>query len=343
LLNQRLPAAAAQSAHPLVAHAGAKKPRALYMRPARAHPREQCLCAPPQRAHRYNPSINPRKDFELMSQRPPEAGIHRDLRDQLTYASYLGLDQLLSAQHLRSDPPHHDEMLFIVQHQVSELWFKLVLHELRAAILHLQRDELDPCFKILARVKQVQQQLYGQWAVLETLTPSEYTEFRSVLGHASGFQSPQYRELEFMLGNKDPVFIEIFSYDPAVQARLRALLHAPSLYDEFLRYLHRQGHPIPAERVQRDWAAPYDSHPQVVAALTAVYRDTANHWAAYNMCEKLVDLEVNFQLWRFRHLKTVARIIGYKPGTGGSSGVRFLERALDVQLFPELIELRTFV
>jgi len=278
-----------------------------------------------------------------MSKRETEAGIHRDLRDQLTYASYLRLDQLLSLQQVRSEPPHHDEMLFIIQHQTSELWFKLVLHELRAAIQYVRQDQLAPCFKILARVKLVQQQLYNQWAVLETLTPSEYTQFRNVLGHASGFQSPQYRELEFMLGNKDPVFIEVFAYDPQEQARLRELLHSPSLYDEFLRYLSRQGHPIPPERVERDWSVPYDSHPQVVAALTAIYQDTEHNWEAYNMCEKLVDLEANFQFWRFRHLKTVARIIGYKPGTGGSSGVKFLEKALDIQLFPELIEVRTHI
>jgi tryptophan 2,3-dioxygenase len=223
-----------------------------------------------------------------MSQRETEAGIVRDLRDQLTYASYLNLEQLLSAQRPRSQPPHHDEMLFIIQHQVSELWFKLVLHELRAAIASIQADQLDPCFKILARVKLVQQQLFNQWGVLETLTPSEYTEFRGVLGHASGFQSPQYRELEFMLGNKDPVFLEVFAYDPQEQARLRALLNSPSLYDEFLRYLARQGHPIPPERVERDWSVPYASHPQVVAALTAIYKDTARYWEAYNMCEKLV-------------------------------------------------------
>ena len=276
-----------------------------------------------------------------MSKRETEAGIHRDLRDQLTYASYLRLDQLLSLQQVRSDPPHHDEMLFIIQHQTSELWFKLVLHELRAAIQYVRQDQLDPCFKILARVKLVQQQLYNQWGVLETLTPSEYTQFRNVLGRASGFQSPQYRELEFLLGNKDPVFLEVFAYDSQEQARLREMLHSPGLYDEFLRHLHRRGHPIPLERVERDWSVPYDSHPQVVAALTGIYKDTERYWEAYNMCEKLVDLEVNFQLWRFRHLKTVARIIGYKPGTGGSSGVKFLEKALDIQLFPELIEVRT--
>jgi tryptophan 2,3-dioxygenase len=264
-----------------------------------------------------------------------------ELAADTSYGGYLGLERLLSAQRPRSS--HHDEMLFIIQHQTSELWMKLMIHELAAAIAHVQADRLAPCFKILARVKQVQQQLYNQWAVLETLTPSEYTEFRGVLGHASGFQSPQYRELEFMLGNKDPVFLEIFSYDPKQQARLQALMDAPGLYDEFLRYLHRRGYPIPPERVERDWSVPYASHPQVVAALTAVYKDTARHWEAYNMCEKLVDLEVNFQLWRFRHLKTVARIIGYKTGTGGSSGVKFLEKALQIQLFPELIEVRTYV
>jgi tryptophan 2,3-dioxygenase len=278
-----------------------------------------------------------------MSQRDMEAGIHRDLRDQLTYASYLDLDRVLNAQHPLSRPPHHDELLFIIQHQTSELWFKLFIHELRAAIEHVRQDRLDPCFKILARVKIVQQQLFNAWAVLETLTPSEYTEFRGVLGHASGFQSPQYREIEFMLGNKDVAMLDVFAHDPALQARLRILLEQPSLYDEFLRHLHRNGHPIPPERVERDWSVPYTSHPQVVAALTRIYKDTASYWEAYNMCEKLVDLESNFQLWRFRHLKTVERIIGYKTGTGGSSGVKFLKKALDIQFFPELIEVRTYV
>jgi tryptophan 2,3-dioxygenase len=278
-----------------------------------------------------------------MSHRDMEAGIHRDLRNQLTYSSYLALDRILNAQHPLSQPPHHDEMLFIIQHQTSELWFKLFIHELRAAIEHVRQDRLDPCFKILARVKLVQQQLFNAWSVLETLTPSEYTEFRGVLGHASGFQSPQYREVEFMLGNKDRAMLDVFAHDPEIQGRLRALLESPSLYDEFLRHLHRTGHAIPPERVERDWSEPYTSHPQVVEALTRIYKNTERYWEEYNMCEKLVDLESNFQLWRFRHLKTVERIIGYKTGTGGSSGVRFLKKALDIQFFPELIEVRTYV
>ena len=277
------------------------------------------------------------------NKRALESGIHTDLSNRLTYEGYLDLPRLLSAQHPLSDPVHHDEMLFIIQHQTSELWMKLIIHELSAAIRNLAADNLDPCLKILARVKQIQRQLFEQWAVLETLTPSEYLEFRHVLGPASGFQSLQYRTIEFLLGNKNADTVRVFGYDPAAQAGLRAVLEAPSLYDEFLRYLHRRGYPIPPERVERDWSVPYASHPQVVAALTAVYKDTARHWEAYNMCEKLVDLEVNFQLWRFRHLKTVARIIGYKTGTGGSSGVKFLEKALEIQLFPELIEVRTYV
>ena len=278
-----------------------------------------------------------------MTKRELEAGIHRDLADRLTYAGYLRLDALLGAQQPLSDPPHHDEMLFIIQHQTSELWMKLVIHELVAACEHLRHDHLAPCFKILARVKQVQQQLFNQWAVLETLTPSEYAQFRGVLGPASGFQSRQFRELEFMLGNKDAACLTVFEHDPPTHAHLTEVLHTPSIYDEFLRYLHRQGHPIPPERVDRDWSEPYAQHPGVVAAFKAIYEDTKRHWAAYDMCEKLVDVEENFQLWRFRHLKTVERVIGYKSGTGGSSGVSFLRKAMDFRLFPELIEVRTYI
>jgi len=278
-----------------------------------------------------------------MSKRELEAGIHRDLADRLTYSGYLQIDRLLAAQLPLSDPPHHDEMLFIIQHQTSELWMKLIIHELRAAISHIQSDRLEPCFKILARVKEVQQQLFNQWSVLETLTPSEYAQFRSVLGHASGFQSMQFRELEFLLGNKDAECVLVFEHDEAVHDHLQAVLHSPSIYDEFLRYLHRQGHAVPEERVSRDWSAPYEQHPAVVQAFKVIYEDTRQHWAAYDMCEKLVDVETNFQLWRFRHLKTVERIIGYKSGTGGSSGVSFLQRAMDFRLFPELIEVRTYI
>ncbi len=276
-----------------------------------------------------------------MSKRELEAGIYRDFADRLTYTGYLGLDDILTAQRPLSDPPHHDEMLFIIQHQTTELWLKLVLHELEAAIRFIQADDLEPCFKILARVKQVQTQLFNQWAVLETLTPSEYAQFRSVLGHASGFQSPQYRRLEFMLGNKNAEMLQLFEHDDVVQAQLKETLESPSLYDEFLRYLDRHGFAIPAECVDRDWSLPYEANPGVVAVIKEIYEDTSGNWDAYNMCEKLIDVEENFQLWRFRHVKTVERIIGYKPGTGGSSGVAFLRQALQIRFFPELIDVRT--
>jgi tryptophan 2,3-dioxygenase len=278
-----------------------------------------------------------------MQKREMEPGIHLDLRDRLSYAGYLGLDLVLSAQQPLSDPPHHDEMLFIVQHQVTELWMKLILHELNAAIASVQNDELEPCFKVLARVKQVQQQMFHQWGVLETLTPAEYARFRHVFGPASGFQSVQFRLLEFLLGNKDASYLAVFEHDAAALARLRTALEAPSLYDEFLRLLARRGMPVPAERVERDWAEPYESHPGVVEVFKTIYEDTQRYWDAYDMCEKLVDVEVNFQLWRFRHLKTVERIIGFKRGTGGSSGVTFLRKAIDLRLFPELIDVRTVI
>jgi tryptophan 2,3-dioxygenase len=276
-----------------------------------------------------------------MKRRELEDGIHRDLADRLTYSGYLRLDRVLDAQFPLSKPAHHDEMLFIVQHQVAELWFKLVLHELGAAIANLRADTIEPCFKILARVKLVQQQLFNQWSVLETMTPSEYAEFRHVLGPASGFQSAQYRHFEFLLGNKDEAYLSVFSHDPVLHERLRSVLEAPSLYDEFLRYLHRRGLPVPAERVERDWRQPYERHDGVVAVLKDIYENTDTYWDAYDLCETLVDLEANFQLWRFRHLKTVERIIGFKRGTGGSSGVNFLRKALDIRLFPELIDVRT--
>jgi len=278
-----------------------------------------------------------------MTKRELEDGIHRDLSNRLTYAGYLRLDRLLDAQDPLSRPVHHDEMLFIIQHQTAELWFKLVIHELQAAIRHVQVDELEPCFKILARVKQVQQQLFNQWSVLETLTPSEYAQFRHVLGHASGFQSAQFRQVEFMLGNKDPAHLQVFDHDPATQDRLRAALETPSVYDEFLRHLARQGFAVPAERVDRDWSESYEKHPGVIAVFKQIYEDINTNWKAYDMCEKLVDVEENFQLWRFRHLKTVERIIGFKRGTGGSSGVGFLRQALDFRLFPELIDVRTSI
>ncbi len=270
-----------------------------------------------------------------------EQGITTDLRDRLTYGGYLQLDTLLSAQKPLSDPPHHDEMLFIVQHHVSELWLKLMIHELRAALACLQRDELDPMQKILARVKLVQRQLTEQWSVLETLTPADYLQFRSVLGPASGFQSLQYRLVEFLLGNKNADMVKVFSHDPRATDELAAVLHAPSLYDEFLRHLHRKGYAIPAGCVERDWSRPYQREPALVPVFKTIYEDTDTHWEAYATCEQLVDVEASFQLWRFRHMKTVERIIGYRRGTGGSSGVGFLKQALDLTFFPELFEVRT--
>jgi len=277
----------------------------------------------------------------IKNQRDLEAGIELDLNGRLTYGGYLRLDQLLSAQHPLSDPPHHDEMLFIVQHQVAELWMKLLIHELEAAIAHLRRDELDPTLKILARVKQVQRQLFEQWAVLETLTPSEYLEFRGVLGSSSGFQSLQYRHIEFLLGNKDAQLLPVFAYDPAAQAALRAVLEAPSLYDEFLAYLARHGHAVPPALLRRDWSRPYQRHEGLLPVFKRIYEDRAAYWPEYHMCEQLVDVEGSFQLWRFRHMKTVERIIGHRRGTGGSSGVAFLKKALDLEFFPELLDVRT--
>ena len=268
-----------------------------------------------------------------------ESGIVTELAAQSSYGGYLALDVLLSAQRPRSR--HHDEMLFIVQHQSSELWMKLMIHELAAAIAHVQRDELAPCFKILARVKQIQRQLFEQWAVLETLTPSEYLAFRDVLGPASGLQSFQFRSIEFLLGNKNARRLELFRHDAETHRRLETLLRAPSLYDEFLRHLARAGMPVPAERVERDWSEPYTAHPGVTALFKRIYDDPRTHWEAYDMCEKLLDVEENFQLWRFRHVKTVERIIGFRRGTGGSAGVAFLRQTLATPLFPELIDVRT--
>jgi tryptophan 2,3-dioxygenase len=277
------------------------------------------------------------------NQRDLEAGIETDLEGRLTYAGYLRLDLLLSAQQPLSQPPHHDEMLFVVQHQVSELWMKLMIHELRAAIASIRADALEPCFKILARVKLIQKQLFEQWAVLETLTPSEYEAFRPALGTSSGFQSAQYRAIEFLLGNKSAAMLDVFRHDAPAFAELDALLHAPSLYDEFLRHLARRGLPVPQALLDRDVTLPYVRDPELVPVFRTIYADPRHWWDAYDMCKKLVDVEEAFQLWRFRHMKTVERIIGHKQGTGGSSGVGFLRRALEQSFFPELIDVRTVI
>ena len=273
--------------------------------------------------------------------RPLEADVVRDLGSSTSYGSYLQLDKLLSAQQPRSSPPHHDEMLFIIQHQTSELWLKLVLHELRAAMRNLAADDLALALKQIARVKHVQRTLTEQWSVLATLTPAEYAEFRAVLGHASGIQSYQYRAVEFVLGNKNAQMIEVFAHDPAARALLQELLEAPSLYDEFLRHMARLGHPVPGHLLERDVRLAHTFDAELVQVFRAVYEHSHEHWAVYETCEELVDLEENFQLWRFRHLKTVERTIGYKRGTGGSSGVGFLRQALSLTFFPELYAVRT--
>ena len=276
-----------------------------------------------------------------INQRPVESSIVSDFSERLSYSGYLSLDGLLAQQRPLSQPPHHDEMLFIVQHQVSELWIKLVIHELSAAIDHIRHDRLPPCLKILSRVKLIQMQLFEQWAVLETLTPSEYMEFRSVLGNASGFQSYQYRKLEFLLGNKNVDTIKVFAHDAIIYDDLYRSLESPSLYDEFLRYLFRRGYSVPEKCRERDWSKPYIRDEALVEIFREIYRNPKQHWEAYEMCEKLVDVEEYFQLWRFRHLKTVERIIGFRHGTGGSSGAGFLRQALELTFFPELLASRT--
>ena len=268
-----------------------------------------------------------------------EDGVATDLAGRMTYAGYLDLDTLLAAQKPLSE--HHDELLFIVAHQVSELWLKLLVHELRSAIGLLKADDLAPAMKRLARIKHIERQLFEQWGVLATLTPIEYAQFRDVLGQASGFQSLQYRTVEFLLGNKTPGMTAVHRHDPAALASLEADLAAPSLWDEFLRHLARRGHAVPAYRVERDFSQPYVSDPGVVEVLRTIYAAPEEHWDDYEACEELVDVEENFQLWRFRHLKTVERVIGFKRGTGGSSGVGFLQRALDLTFFPELLAVRT--
>jgi len=273
--------------------------------------------------------------------RPLEPGITTDLRERLSYSGYLHLDALLAAQHPRSAPDSQDELLFIVQHQTSELWMKLVIAELRAAAVQLEADQLDRALKGLARVKHVQRQLIEQWSVLETLTPSEYALIRPHLGPASGFQSLQYRMIEFLFGNKNASMLAVFAHAPAEHAALDEVFSAPSLYDVALRFLARRGHAVPEGLLARDVREPHRRCPDLVPVLAAIYRDTATHWDAYHLCESLVDLEVNHQLWRFRHLKAVERIIGYQRGTGGSSGVGFLKQALDWSFFPELFELRS--
>jgi tryptophan 2,3-dioxygenase len=273
--------------------------------------------------------------------REVEATVVTDFSDRMSYGGYLDLPTLLSAQRPLSDPEHHDELLFIVQHQTTELWLKLVLHELESACRLLREDQLGQALKRIARVKHVQRTLAEQWSVLATLTPSEYAEFRGVLGNSSGFQSWQYRAVEFTLGNKNARMLKVFEADPQALEVVSRALEEPSLYDEFLRYLARHGYPVPTDVLERDVTRAWTHRDDLVPVFTSIYRDAERHWSAYETCEELVDLEDNFQLWRFRHLTTVERIIGMKTGTGGSSGAPFLRRALDLTFFPELYAVRT--
>ena len=270
-----------------------------------------------------------------------ESEIKRDFTKDMAYGDYLDLDRLLSAQPPLSDPPQHDELLFIVQHQTSELWLKLMIHELRSARALVANDELAPALKRLARIKHIQHQLTNQWDVLATLTPSEYAEIRPFLATSSGFQSAQYRFVEFLLGNKSKDMVAVFKHDRAAQAELETALHEPSLYDEFLAYLSRQGYAIPQRVLDRDKTIPHGSDDELVKVFAEVYDDPSKHWGVYETCEELVDIEDNFQQWRFRHLQVVQRTIGGQPGTGGSSGVAFLRRALDLTFFPELYAVRS--
>ncbi len=276
-------------------------------------------------------------------QRPED--VVRDERAQLdfsrdmSYGDYLQLDAILNAQKPLS--PAHDEMLFIVQHQTSELWMKLMLHELHAAIAHIARDELSTAFKMLARVSRIMEQLVHAWDVLATMTPPEYSALRPYLAQSSGFQSHQYRCIEFAMGNKNAAMLKPHAHHAERSAAVQAAYEAPSLYDECLRLLARRGLPVPTSHTERDWTRPYEASDAVEQAWLVAYRDPKAHWDLYQLGEELTDLEDAFRLWRFRHVTTVERVIGFKRGTGGTGGVSYLRKMLDVVLFPEIWRLRT--
>ncbi|MGC4027956.1 MAG: tryptophan 2,3-dioxygenase family protein [Steroidobacteraceae bacterium] len=282
-----------------------------------------------------------------MSDKPPSSSrvdltgeaVHWDLGSSQSYGEYLQLSQLLAAQ--KPNSFQHDEMLFIIVHQVSELWIRLFLHELKLVIECVVKDDLDPSFKVLRRISNIQDQLVGIWPVLSTMTPADYSAFRNALGRSSGFQSAQYRLLEFTLGNKNADMVRVHRKNAEDHARLERALHAPSLYDEVLRLLSRRGYGIPVEVRDRDFSEPYVPSKAVAAAWLGVYHNSQKDWDLYELAEGLVDLEHRFQLWRFQHMKTVERIIGNKPGTGGTSGVSYLSKVLDLRLFPELWQVRT--
>jgi tryptophan 2,3-dioxygenase len=266
-------------------------------------------------------------------------GAKMDFSQAMSYGDYLALDQVLSAQHPRS--PDHNEMLFIVQHQTSELWMKLMLHELNAARAQMHAGDLPPAFKMLARVARIMDQLVHAWDVLATMTPPEYTAIRPYLGQSSGFQSGQYREIEFMLGNKNAALLHVHASNLPVYTHLEKALNMPSIYDEAILLMAREGFTIDEARLNADWTQPTAYNESVKEAWLAVYREPAKHWALYELAEKLVDLETAFRYWRFRHVTTVERIIGFKTGTGGTAGASYLKKMLEVVLFPELFALRT--
>lgn len=270
-----------------------------------------------------------------------EDSVRTDFRGAMSYGRYLDLDRVLGAQHPVSRPEHHDEMLFIIQHQTTELWLKLVLHELRESRRLIDAGDLGKALKGLARVKAIQRTLTEQWSVLGTLTPREYAQFRGSLGSSSGFQSYQYRAVEFILGNKHRRMLEVFSSEPEAHEMLSTLLEEPTVYDAFLRALAREGYAVPQDVLERDVTQPWTFREDLVPVFREIYESEDTPWGYYEACEDLVDLEDNFQAWRFRHLRTVQRTIGFKSGTGGSSGVGFLKRALDLTFFPELYAVRT--
>lgn len=278
------------------------------------------------------------RDHETVDPRDvAKEDIHWD--QDITYAGYLSLDKLLDCQRPRTES--HDEMMFIIIHQASELWMKLCIHEIRAAMGEIEHDNLDAAFKMLSRVSRIQGQLRHAWAVLSTMTPADYQGFRDALGQSSGFQSFQYREIEYSLGNKNAKLVDVHRQRPERYEHLKAVLNAPSFYDLCLQLLARRGFDIPPDYLQRDWSRAYVPSSTVEAAWAKVYNATEQHWDLYELAEKLVDLEYEFQMWRFSHMKTVERIIGYSRGTGGTSGVIFLKKALDLQFFPELWSVRT--
>ena len=274
----------------------------------------------------------------------PESIVHEekaqlDFSKSMSYGDYLHLDEILNAQHPLS--PAHDEMLFIVQHQTSELWMKLMLHELHAAVQCIAQERLPDAFKMLARVSRIMEQLVSAWTVLSTMTPPEYTAMRPYLANSSGFQSWQYRCIEFRLGNKNPAMLKPHEHHAQRLADVEAAYRQPSLYDEALRLLARRGLPVPASHVERDWTKPYEASKEVEEAWLVVYRAPEKNWDLYQLGEELTDLEDAFRLWRFRHVTTVERVIGFKRGTGGTGGVSYLRKMLDVVLFPEIWKLRT--